>query len=131
MAKMTKAQRAVLRDMFSGRCSYCGHELGERWHADHFQPIEREVGHKGNLLGVRYPERDTVANMMPACAPCNISKASLTIEQWRGWLVGHVKSLNAHNTPYRLAKNFGLIVETAAPVIFHFERTTAQAKEPA
>lgn len=127
--KMTKAQRAGLQAKFDGLCAYCGEPLGDRWHADHFEPVEREVGHKGNLLGLRYPERNTIENMMPACAPCNISKAHLTLDSWRNWLAGHVKSLNAHNTPYRLAKKHGLVKETGAPIVFHFERIATQEKK--
>lgn len=36
---LTKSQRAALREKFGGRCAYCGSELGERWHADHIEPI--------------------------------------------------------------------------------------------
>lgn len=61
------------------------------------------------------------ANMMPACPPCNISKGPLSLDGWRKWLDGHVRSLNAHNTPYRLAKAYGLIQETGKPVTFYFE----------
>jgi len=43
MAKLTKAQRAVLREKFGGRCAYCGCELPEKgWHADHLEPVMRE-----------------------------------------------------------------------------------------
>lgn len=31
---ITKQQRAALREKFDGRCAYCGHPLGEKWHAD-------------------------------------------------------------------------------------------------
>lgn len=125
--RLTKQQRETLRMKFDGRCAYCGQLLGERWHADHFEAIQREIGYKGNLLGVRYPEKDTIDNMMPSCAPCNISKNQLTLEGWRMWLAGHVRSLNEHQSIYRLVKAYGLVVETAAPVVFYFERIPAGA----
>jgi hypothetical protein len=133
--KLTKAQRATLREKFGGVCSYCGQPLAERWHADHFLPVERKmsvVDGKFVSIGEMYkPENDTIENFMPSCAPCNISKGPLLLEDWRKWLVGHVESLNRYNTPYRLAKAHGLIAETGAPIVFHFERIAAQTKEAA
>lgn len=34
--KLTKQQRAELRNKYDGRCAYCGDLLSDRWHADHF-----------------------------------------------------------------------------------------------
>lgn len=134
--KLTKVQRATLQAMFGGLCAYCGEPLGDRWHADHVEPVQRykpvinkqflgeSWKEKGVSSAVRLdrPENDTFENLMPACAPCNISKGPLRLDAWRDWLTGHVRSLNAHNTPYRLAKKYGLIQETGAPIVFHFER---------
>ena len=125
LIRLTKAQRETVRLKFGGVCAYCGQPLPDRWHADHFQAVERWVGHKGNLIGLGRPERDTIDNFMPSCPPCNISKSSLTIEHWRNWLTGHVRSLGEHNTPYRLARTYGLIEETGRAVVFHFERIAA------
>jgi 5-methylcytosine-specific restriction endonuclease McrA len=120
--RLTKAQRATLREKFGGCCAYCGQPLGDRWHADHFEAVYRGLGSHwtGNELGK--PENDTIENLMPACAPCNISKATFTLEQWRGWLARHVAALNANHSTYRLVKAYGLVVETGNPVTFHFER---------
>lgn len=85
---LTKSQRAALRAKFDGRCAYCGCELGEKWHADHIENVERELKHVPGV-GIRCtgkmlrPERDTLENMNPACPPCNIDKHSLTLEGWR------------------------------------------------
>lgn len=64
--------------------------------------------------------------MMPACAPCNISKGRQTLEGWRQWLAGHINSLNSYTPIYRIAKAYGLIVETGKPVVFHFETVGSQ-----
>lgn len=37
--RLTKKQRAELHMKYAGRCAYCGCELGDRWHADHFEPV--------------------------------------------------------------------------------------------
>lgn len=130
--RLSKAQRATLREMFDGLCAYCGHPLGERWHADHFDAIERKmdvVGGKFVSTSVCYkPENDRIDNFRPSCAPCNISKATLNIEQWRSWLAGHLAALNRHQSTYRLMKMYGLVIETGVPVVFHFERV-AEIKE--
>jgi hypothetical protein len=133
--RLTKTQRTDLHAMFDGRCAYCGCELGARWHADHFDPCERKltwVRGKGLVQTGEFhkPENNRLDNFMPSCAPCNISKHSMTLENWRAWLAGHVNSLNQYHPIYRLAKAYGLIVETGAPVTFYFEKVGAAGAAP-
>lgn len=129
--KLSGSQREILKMKFDGLCAYCGGQLGARWHADHLLPIERrfipkrEGGFRATGESWK-PENDTLENMMPSCAPCNISKATLSLDDWRKWLLGHVRSLNAYNRPYRLAKAYGLIHETNKPVVFYFEAARTQ-----
>lgn len=127
--KLTKKQRCELHAKFAGRCAYCGVLLDDRWHADHLAPVVRQLLSKQTTAGTwklvsgkpLRPEHDVLENMMPACAPCNISKGGQTLEGWRNWIAGHVNSLNSYHPIYRLAKSYGLIVETGKPVVFHFE----------
>jgi hypothetical protein len=134
MKRLTKAEREQVRQMFDGRCAYCGELLGERWHADHFEPVVRGLESKRidgqwKLVSTNplYPERNIIENYRPSCPPCNISKHSMTLEVWRSWLAGHVNSLNSYHPVYRLAKRYGLIQETGAKVEFHFERVARGA----
>lgn len=135
--KLSKKQRAELREKFCGRCAYCGCELPERWHADHFEPARRDLEVRQGADGVRRltsvgtgrPETNVIENMMPACPPCNISKHSMSLEAWRGWIAGHVNSLNQYHPIYRLAKSYGLIVETAEPVVFYFEKASQAQRQ--
>jgi hypothetical protein len=130
MAKLTKVQRETVRQMFGGKCAYCGEPLPDRWHADHIEPVVRYLITRQTSRGTyrlasgkpSRPELDVMDNFMPSCPPCNISKGSMTLEVWRGWLAGHVNSLNAYHPIYRLAKKYGLIEETGASVTFYFER---------
>ena len=39
--RLKKAEREQVRMKYGGRCAYCGNDLGERWHADHFAPVIR------------------------------------------------------------------------------------------
>jgi 5-methylcytosine-specific restriction endonuclease McrA len=126
--RLSKSEREAVRLMFDGRCAYCGEELGARWHVDHVEPVIR-----GDWLGKppERPDRHRADNFMPACARCNISKGSLKLEFWRGWIKGHVTSLNRHHSIYRVVKSFGLVVEVDAPVEFHFERVARATPEAA
>lgn len=129
--KLTKAQRATLREMFGGKCAYCGCVLGDRWHADHVQHVEREMkwlpvaGGGRRLIStgkVHRPERDCIKNLMPSCAPCNIDKHAMTLEDWRQKLQNAVGVLTRNQPTFRHAVRFGLVHATNATVVFHFER---------
>ncbi|NIC05239.1 HNH endonuclease [Billgrantia bachuensis] len=129
MKRLTKTEREQVRLKFGGRCAYCGEELGKRWHADHLEAVRRrhelyrdEKGrHQARVVGADFEERHVLDNMMPACAPCNISKAAYSLERWRDVLVGYVGALHRNNPTYRVAKKHGLIAETVKPVVFYFE----------
>lgn len=124
--KLTKAQRQALHDKYGGCCAYCGHPLGERWHADHVEPVQRNsryVMGKGYVpTGTMWaPERDRIENLMPACPPCNIDKHSLSLEEWRRKLAGACGVLHRNSATYRHAVRFGLVKEIGLPITFYFE----------
>ena len=134
--KLSKSQRAALREKFGGRCAYCGEELGDRWHADHIEYVERElvfVPGKGVVSTGRMlrPERDTLENLNPACAPCNLDKHSLTLEAWRALMQRSNEVLMRDVSTFRRAVRYGLVELKAAPIVFYFERAQAQQKGPA
>lgn len=76
------------------------------------------------LNKTQYPERDTIENSIPACASCNINKGGCNVETFRFSISNGVESLNKQHAQYRMAKRFGLISETAKPVVFYFETLT-------
>ena len=122
--RLKKLEREQVRMKYGGRCAYCGVELGPKWQADHHEAVRRNWGKEAKLVPALNPENHNLANMMPACIPCNLSKHAMPLEAWREWLAGHVNSLNLYHPISRLAKAYGLIVETAAPVVFYFEKVT-------
>jgi 5-methylcytosine-specific restriction endonuclease McrA len=128
--KLTKAQRATLAAMFDGRCAYCGELLGARWHADHKEPIMRGYKEKSseNPHGAWHAHRDTIDNLMPACAPCNLDKATHSLDQWRRKLEGSAASLARYSSTYRHAFRFGLVKPVLEHVTFHFERVAAEVR---
>lgn len=131
--KLTKAQRAALREKFDGLCAYCGCKLEDRWHADHIEAVERklEFVHEGHSMRMRAtgevyrPERDCIDNLNPSCAPCNIDKHAMTLEDWRRKLQNAADVLRRNQPTYRHALRYGLVQETGARVVFHFERVAA------
>lgn len=124
--KLSKVERATLRGKFGGRCAYCGCELGERWHADHIESVERKLARvNGRVVSTSEmwrPERDTIDNLNPACAPCNIDKHCMTLEGWRSKLQDACNVLQRNQPTYRHALRFGLVQETKIRVTFYFER---------
>lgn len=124
---ITKQQRAALREKFGGRCAYCGHPLGERWHADHIEPLVRNDWFKRSGIsttprGPDYPHRDTLENMNPACPPCNIDKHSLSLESWRSMIERSNEVLHRDVSTFRRAVRYGLVQLTPGRVRFYFER---------
>ncbi|MFE3409423.1 HNH endonuclease [Streptomyces mirabilis] len=59
-------RRSEVFARWEGRCAYCD---APAEHLDHVKPIS-----KGG--------RDVLSNVVPACAGCNLAKASLTLAQW-------------------------------------------------
>lgn len=124
---LTKVDREALKNKFGGRCAYCGTELADRWHADHVEAVRRRskyVRDRGFVATgeMDRPENDCLANMMPACAPCNIDKHSFTLEQWRKKLSETCGVLQRNNPNYRHALRFGLVYETGSEILFYFEK---------
>ena len=127
--KLTKKQRAVLREKYGGKCAYCGNDLGERWHADHIEPVVRldwlsKIGMQNRPP--EYPERDTLENMNPACAPCNIDKHSMSLESWRSVIQRSNEVLIRDVSTFRRAVRYGLLTLSDNPVVFYFEKLNSQ-----
>ena len=131
--RLTKEQREVLKGKYGGVCAYCGSKLGDRWHADHLQAVRRESEYvKGVGLvktnGMKFPELDTLENLVPACKPCNIDKSVYPLEEWRAKLQRSCEVLRNNQPTYRHALRFGLVKEEAAIVVFYFERENQASK---
>ena len=122
MKALTKAERESVRAMFDGRCAYCGVDLPQRWHVDHVEAVFRDwYGKTGKAFR---EDNHRLDNMMPSCPPCNINKGPLSLESWRKEISHHLQTLNNNRSTYRIVKSFGLLIETGAPVRFHFETVT-------
>ena len=136
---MKKEIRGKVYKKFDGHCAYCGEEIEyKKMQVDHMKPklhtwsnseIDRHNRNVQNLIdrNVKTKARiivrgsDDIENLFPACRRCNYHKSSLTIEGFREVIKHKIEVLNRDSTPYRIAKDYGLIQETDSPVIFYFE----------
>lgn len=53
---------------YGGLCAYCGEQPGDT--RDHVLPVTRGGS-------------DSIGNILPACAPCNSSKGTRLLAEWR------------------------------------------------
>lgn len=135
--KLSKVERQEVKMKFGGRCSYCGIILGDKWHVDHLEAVQRDfewVRHptKGCLVArqngaMLKPENDNKENLMPSCIRCNLNKSSIPLESWRRIIQNFLSGLNKHGkyAMYQHAKRFGLLVEVEGAtdyVEFWFEK---------
>lgn len=133
MSKTTKIDRVKIKDMYGGRCAYCGAELSGKFHIDHVNPVVRRSDIKlcektGRMKMVSttetcHPDNHHIDNLKPSCVPCNIHKSSMNLEQFRQHLSDHILMLNkaSNYSIYRHAKRFGLVQETGKEIRFYFE----------
>ena len=111
--------RKALRELFGGKCAYCGIPLGKTFHADHVAPIYRgwtdasRPGHSG---------KDVEENLFPACPRCNIRKSVFSVEAFRDEIAMQLKRLRRDSSAFNLAEDYGIIAETGKPVVFWFEK---------
>lgn len=129
--KLTKQQRQALKEKYNGRCAYCGDLLGERWHADHIEPVKRYTKWIASDMFTqeriyenfqKHPERNTLENFNPSCPSCNIVKSSMSLDSFRKIIRGFITSLNRDSTQYKFAKRYGLLEEKEIEVRFWFEK---------
>lgn len=134
---LTKKQRAELRMKFGGRCAYCGCKLGDKWHADHVEPIIRiseqdmKAAEKGlwklKATGESFrPHLDNLENMFPACQPCNLLKSTYSVEMFRKQISLQVERGRKSSMNFRTAERFGLVEIVNKPVVFWFEQYQQQ-----
>jgi len=122
-----KEERQAIFDKTNGRCGYCGDPLQKGWHKDHMEPIGRESewdrkGRKFRQTGVlRKPENDNFENLLASCPKCNLRKGSSKVDMFRYELMNTIDSLNRDSSPYRFAKQYGLLKETGIKIVFYFE----------
>jgi 5-methylcytosine-specific restriction endonuclease McrA len=131
--RLTQKQRKAVWDKSGGLCWYCGVPLPEKgWHADHFHPVIRESvyqsqGHgTGKMVATGSMLRahlDTLENMVPSCAPCNLFKSTYDVEFFRQEIAAQIDRCWAASSGFRIAVRLDQIeCKPEQPVVFWFER---------
>jgi 5-methylcytosine-specific restriction endonuclease McrA len=117
---ITKKQREIIKQKFGGHCAYCGEILGDKFHVDHVKPLMRYAKYHGGFE-IDRPENHTMDNFYPACACCNLFKATWNIEQFRHELQMQVIRARKMSKNFRMSEKFGLISIIEKPIVFYFE----------
>jgi len=123
-----KGKRIEIYNKYQGRCAYCGQKITyEQMQKDHIHPrfkehwLKSEKMKKINGTPLEINDIDDINNFNPACKRCNYIKATYSIEKFREIIANKIKTIN-NNSAYKMIKDYGLIIETKAPVVFYFEK---------
>jgi 5-methylcytosine-specific restriction endonuclease McrA len=134
--KLTPKHREEVRQMFGGKCAYCGCVLDAKWHVDHVEPVLRDtVFIPGEVTKAGYsktratgklfaPQNENRDNLFPSCVRCNIVKGSSNVEGFRQVLMYFAESIpkiKSYSHVHHLMR-FGKISIDPTPVKFWFER---------
>ena len=124
-------RRSSIWEKSGGRCWYCGAHLQEKgWHEDHLDPVLRMSVYSGNgkfepTGEMQKPSNDCEDNKVPSCAPCNLFKSTLSVEEFRVELQKQIERARRSSVNFRTAERFGLISVEEKPVVFWFETLAA------
>lgn len=123
MSYIKKSDRIRVWQKYGGKCAYCGCNLlykqmqvdhiRAHWHGMSEEQASRNKIEKGS---------HDLDNLNPSCRRCNKWKGTFSIEQFREQVALQVARLKRDSNQFRMALDYGLIVETKSPIVFWFER---------
>ena len=120
---MKKELREKIFHKCDGHCAYCGKEITyKEMQVDHIEPkwhtfTEQEADKHKIIKG-----SDDFENLNPSCPRCNKWKSTYSLEHFRKVVRTSLVRLERDTPNYRLAKDYGLIVENDSPIVFYFEK---------
>lgn len=125
-----KKDRIRIHNKFNGHCAYCGDEIELKdMQIDHIIPkrnFKQSIIKKWNvplfLYHLTLEDLNHNDNLFPACRVCNNWKSTLDLELFRFELSMQIERLNERSSNYRIAKKYGLVIETKKPIHFYFEK---------
>jgi len=125
-------KRERIYNKFLGLCAYSGTPLEDDWQIEHIDPVVRNSfsGTMGN------PENDCEANMVPVQKLINHYKHSISLEEFRTWLLGGlherlkklpknprtIKGKKRKEYMLKVAGYFGITEDKPFSGIFYFEK---------
>lgn len=92
---ISKKNRELIKNKFGGKCAYSGTQLEPDWQIEHVNPVVRDSS--GGFLFI---ENDCLDNMVPVQKIINHYKHSISLEEFRTWLLGGL-----HTRLKKLPKN--------------------------
>ena len=129
MRKVDNETRLKIYNKYNGYCAYCGVKLSyNKMQVDHFLPVRKahylETEQMKDAMEVdnSLEDMNQLSNLMPSCARCNRWKSTLQIEQFRNAIKNLIVGLNRDSSQYRMAKDYGLILESGTNVTFYYEK---------
>ena len=128
---ISKKNREIIKNKYGGKCAYSGTELDPDWQIDHIKPVVRNW-FKGTMI---YKDHDCLENMVPVQKIINHYKHSISLEEFRTWLLGglHSRLKKLPKKPrtekgkkrkeylLKVAGYFGITEDTPFNGIFYFE----------
>lgn len=131
---MTRRER--IYNKYNGLCAYSGTKLEDDWQIDHMEPVVRLCGKKMS------PDNDNEENMYPSQKLINHYKHSLSLDDFRNWLLGGLhkrldklpkntrvqKSINRKKYLLKIASYFGITPDKPFDRVFYFEKVKQELK---
>ena len=128
---MKKIDRKTVYDKCAGHCAYCGCEIAIKgMHVDHVEPVFRysvwsSEKHRYIPTGEMWRKNnDNMDNLLPSCAPCNLWKGAMGLDDFRDSVRTQIDKIKKINGGFRLLMRFGIVTVNDPPELFYFERMT-------
>ena len=123
MGKIKQEERIKIWNKFDQHCAYCGCVLEyNKMQVDHIEPVFRGSTQKELEFYGRKKGANKMYNYNPSCAPCNSSKSTFSIEDWRRQIKLKKDRIIRDSSTFRLLRRFGIVEFTSEDVIFYFEK---------
>ena len=128
---ISKKDRELIKQKFSGKCAYSGTDLEPDWQVDHMVPVVRNWW----TNTVVFEDAHNLDNMVPVQKLINHYKGSISLEDFRTWLLGglHVRLKKVPKNPrtekgakkkayiLKIASYFGITEDNPFSGKFYFE----------
>lgn len=120
---MKKEIREQVYLKYGGHCAYCGKEITyKEMQVDHIEPHWHTLTEsEAKRAGLNKGSHD-IKNLNPSCARCNKWKSTYSLEMFRKVVETSLDRLERDTPNYRLAKDFGLLIEKKTQIFFYFEK---------
>lgn len=114
---------------YNCHCAYCGVSIGIKdMQIDHIIPqlnffnfVSKQIYIPEFLKHLTIDDVHHLDNLNPSCRVCNLWKSTYHLELFRNEIKEQTKRLQLRSSNYRVAKLYGLIIETDIKVKFYYE----------